>query len=179
MSGDRFSEQVLLALADAISGDNVAAVDRLVDVCPTPQDGFAACCGFANIIALAGKRASDPSAAGPLIVELVQLPGYPKATEAEELAMSDVAAFIAANGNLDMSAAWTVYQEATCTAGHEARGAKFLSTMLTMAAVVARDSATPPDRAAGSEVAGSEELDHRGPAARPVVGPEDGTDDDG
>lgn len=140
---DQMAETVLLVLLDVIEGDVDAGVDRFHSACPTPSDGFAACCGFANIVAESGKRASAPDADGPLIVEIEARSLDGSAPPAGvEAAMADVAGFIGAIGNGDYDGAHTVWtqmldeDQGAKTAG--ARLGKFLAEMILMAASVVR-----------------------------------------
>lgn len=136
---DAFSHSILLVLADAMENRIDSAVDRFEEACPSPRDGFAAMCGFANIITTAGVAASPPDATGPVIVELERLPGG-KSDAIGDLSASDIAGFLGAVGNDDYAGAWTVFWEACCTDGDMERGARFIATLLMMTATVAADS---------------------------------------
>lgn len=134
---------VMQVLDHMLNGRPVEAVRLLMTSCPTVGDGFAACCGFANIIAATGVAASSPDAKGPVVVELEELTGGGPAPEAEQLGASDLAAFIAAVGNADGEGAYLVFRE---SAADEDRHAFFLLTLLRATTAVVRFNI---DQAAG------------------------------
>lgn len=131
---DHFTDVVMSVLSGLLRGDPDAAVDQLQTACADPVDGFAAMCAMANIVTTISAIEQGKPIGSSTRTTVVRTDGAPLGASAEEVAASDVAAFIAAVGNRDYDGAWELFDSVCCTDGAHERGGRFMAGVMGVAA---------------------------------------------